>query len=592
MKQSPRSIRIGGASAFWGDSAIGLHALIERGNLNYLVFDYLSEVTMALLSRSKLRSADGGAIDEFIEQISPHLKEIEKRKIRVISNAGALNPKALAEKLETVVANQGLSLKVARVSQGDLIDSYTRELSSGRLLFAEPLQSGFLTCNAYMGAEGLVEALSTNPDIVICGRHVDSSSVLAALIHEFKWSWSDWDLLSSGSLAGHLIECGAQVCGGNFTDWQSVPKPYDIGYPIAECFEDGRVRITKPQDSGGKVSLATVSEQLVYEVGNPSRYILPDVICDWSRVKLQELGADVVEVTCAKGQPAPPSLKVIATSFNDYRLDAAIYIAGGNAKLKAESIAENIFKRCENELKRQNLSPLTFWQVDTLGVIENGESEDQSDTVLRIAAASNKIESLELLAKELAPASTNLAPGVASLLGGRPTAKPRVKIHEGYWLKPESLEGKTDFSALIDSHPIHRPPQTLPSPMPLNGEAPLNGPTRTVSLLDLAYARSGDKGSNVNIGVIARRPEWLKYITPCLTEERVLKHLSKFVRGFAASSIDAYPWPGIQAVNLVLNGALGSGGLSNLAIDSQGKSYAQVLLSLPIEIPIGEELKP
>jgi hypothetical protein len=285
-------LRIGGASGAWGDSPVGIGPLLAAG-VDVLMMDYLAEVTMSLLARARLKDPEAGYPPDVISYLSPHLADIARRGVRVVTNAGGVTPQACKRALEQLIAQSGLALTVAVVEGDDLmpmLDSLraegTREWQTG-----EPIPQKMLTANAYLGAEPIAVALDAGADIVITGRCVDSALALGALIHAFGWTAHDYDRLAAGSLVGHLLECGPQATGGLSTDWREVPDWASIGYPIATCEPDGSFTIGKPEGSGGLVTPQTVAEQVLYEVGDPSAYVLPDVVADFSLVRLEQVFA-------------------------------------------------------------------------------------------------------------------------------------------------------------------------------------------------------------------------------------------------------------------------------------------------------------
>ncbi|XP_026009729.1 uncharacterized protein LOC113013212 isoform X2 [Astatotilapia calliptera] len=285
-------VRIGCASGFWGDTATSVPQLIYSGKLDFLVFDYLSEITMSLLTAAKTKMPNLGYAPDFVQvALAPFINDIHRKGIRVVSNAGGVNPLACAEAIQEVTKKAGLELKVAVVTGDDLMP-HRSSLSdvkmpdgSGRQQLPKTLHS----MNAYLGAAPIRRCLDLGADIVVTGRCVDSAVALGPLMHAFGWERNDYDLLAAGSLAGHLIECGAQSTGGIFTDWHKVPDWDNMGFPVVECSSDGSFVLSKPPKTGGLVSFGTVAEQLVYEIGDPRRYLLPDVICDFSQVVIQEV---------------------------------------------------------------------------------------------------------------------------------------------------------------------------------------------------------------------------------------------------------------------------------------------------------------
>ena len=305
MSDSGTTVRIGGASGYWGDAALATPQLLGAGDLDFIVYDYLAEITMAILARARAKSPEAGFATDFITAaMAPNLKEIAKQGVRIISNAGGVNPEGCATALRAEIEKQGLSLKVAVVLGDDQMDRLPEISDAGPTnMFSGapfPETSKIGSVNTYLGAFPISTALDRGADIVITGRCVDSAVTLGAAAHCFGWQPDQLDALAGGSLAGHILECGPQATGGNFTDWQDVAERLaDIGYPIAEVRTDGTFDVSKPDGTGGKVSVGTVGEQMLYEIGDPQAYSLPDVECDFANVTLTEIAPDIVRVAGA-----------------------------------------------------------------------------------------------------------------------------------------------------------------------------------------------------------------------------------------------------------------------------------------------------
>jgi hypothetical protein len=288
------TVRIGCASAFWGDTSAGAEQLVRRGDIDFLVFDYLAEITMSLLARARVRTPELGYVPDFIDALAPLLQEIKQCGLRIVSNAGGINPHAAAAALRGRAAEAGIALHIAVVTGDDLTDRTAEIRAAGvkEMFSGAPMPEKLTTMNAYLGAQPIATALDRGADVVITGRCVDSAVVLGPLVHAFGWSWTDYDRLAQGSLAGHLLECAAQVTGGLFTDWRDVPGWDDMGMPIAECGADGSFVVSKPSGTGGLVSPLSVGEQMLYEIGDPGSYILPEVVCDFRAVTMASCGPD------------------------------------------------------------------------------------------------------------------------------------------------------------------------------------------------------------------------------------------------------------------------------------------------------------
>lgn len=589
--EDQRIVKIGCASGFWGDTNTAAFQLVHLSDINYLVFDYLSEITMSIMAKAMMTNPEHGYALDFVSRVmTPLLKKISDKKIKVISNAGGVNPLACRDALQKVLEAQGLDLKIAVVLGDDLMPQQAelktqniKEMFSG-----EDLPSQLASCNAYLGAVPIRDALDQGADIVITGRVVDSAVVLASLLHEYQWSLEDYDKLSQGSLAGHIIECGAQCTGGNFTDWRLVQGFDNMGFPIVEVKADASFIVTKPKGTGGLVSVATVVEQVVYEIGNPQAYLLPDVTADFSQVKLEQVGEDRVLVIGAKGRAPTQQYKVSATYPDGYRVLVIFLIAGREAPEKAQVIADAILTKCERVLALRSVPPFLEKSVEILGIEStygaNAQQINSREVVVKIAVKHMFKEACMLFASEIAQASTGMAPALAGIVGGRPKASPVIKLFS-------FLVDKSKLSVAID---INGQRQNIQIPSGCSDQsfdvvavgevAQFTGQEIEVPLVEIAHARSGDKGNHSNIGVIARQPEYLPWIRANLTEEKVKEYM-QHVLDPEKSKVTRYEITGFNALNFMLENALGGGGIASLRIDPQGKAFAQQLLDMPVKIP-------
>ena len=597
-----KRLRIGCGCGFWGDSAAGPAQLVRRGDIDVLVLDYLSEITLSLLARARRKRPELGYTPDFVHEVMrPLAKEIAARRIKVIANAGGVNPRACRDALQQVLAAQGVSMSIAVVlgddigaEMDDLRKSGVRDMEDGR-----PLPPELTSANAYLGALPIAQALGQGADIVITGRCADSALALGPLVHHFGWREEDLDHLALGSLAGHIIECGPQATGGIFTDWRAVAAGWDdMGYPIVECGADGSFIVTKPAGTGGQVSAATVAEQITYEVHDPSQYVLPDVVCDFSAVRLEDLGADRVRVSGACGLPPTPYYKASLTYAAGFRCTATLMIVGQEAAEKARHVAAAILKRTRRLFAEQALSDYSGVSAEVLGAESmygpHARHGATREVVLKIAVAHAEERALELFAREIFPAATSMAQGITGFASGRPAVQPIVRLAS--CLVPKSrVHAKVEVQ---DAHGLHVSAVTAapaarsaaagaasaaaPMRAPLTAQAAVPGaPRQSVALARLAHGRSGDKGDTVNISVLARRAEFLPLLAQTLTAAVVRAHLAHLVEG----EVERYDWPGLCGWNFVLRRALGGGGVASLRYDPQGKSYAQILMDLPIEIP-------
>ena len=590
-----KTVKIGGASAFWGDTNNAAAQLVHSKQIDYLVFDYLAEITMSILAGAKMKNSELGYATDFVKQVAPLLQDIKIQGIKVVSNAGGINPQACREMLLDAAKKANVELNVAVVEGDNLLDQKdtlqalpVKEMETG-----SSMPENVMSINAYLGASAIESALKEGADVVITGRCVDSAVVLGPLMYEFGWKSTEYDLLAAGSLAGHIIECGAQCTGGNFTDWHLIKDFDNMGFPIVEVQANGDFIVTKPENTGGIVSFGSVAEQFLYEIGNPNAYILPDVICNFTNVTIKEIGVNRVLFSGAKGIAPTSTYKVSATYLSGYRVTVPIIIGGINAVKKAQITADAIIKKTQRMFKENGWADYTDKKISIIGTEamygHNALPVKPREVLLRIVATHNQKEALILLSKEIAQASTGMTPGFTNMLGGRPSVSRSIRLFS--FLAPKNsvetvvdvcdkrfeIDNGNEFSNIEDLQDVEIPIQDL---QPTDSE---------VSLLKLAYGRSGDKGDHCNIGIIARQSEYLPYIKNLLTTDRVANHFAHVLQG------DVHCWdvPGIHALNFLLKNSLGGGGMASLNIDPQGKAYAQQLLDIKVPVPsaIAEEIR-
>jgi Acyclic terpene utilisation family protein AtuA len=448
-------VRIGNGCGFWGDNVDAPILLAEHGRLDYLTLEYLAELTMSILARQVQRDPQAGFATDFLDvlkRLCPILAA--QPNLKVITNAGGMNPAACATKVRAILDRADLAKRrIATVTGDDLrprLDQLLQEghhlahLDSGAALAS--VRERVVSANAYLGAQPICEALSEGASIVITGRVADASLTLGPAVYELGWGWDDWDRLAAGTVAGHLIECGAQVTGGLWCNWQEASALANVGYPVAEIQADGTFRITKPPGTGGAVNVETVTEQLLYEVGDPAAYLTPDVIADFTSVQVREVGPDVIEVMGARGKPAPENYKVSIAYQDGYMASGTLVLYGHlDADEKAQRCGEILLER----LQRAGASPHRSL-IECLGrgdcAVRMPDWLGCDEAVLRVAAWDGRREVIERFTKEFAPLVTSGPPGVT----GYTTGRPAVREVFAYW---PALIAKTAIKPMVLGEP-------------------------------------------------------------------------------------------------------------------------------------------
>ncbi len=594
MTDARQPIRIGGASAFLGDTAYATAQLLAVPGLDYIVYDFLAEVTLSVLARSRAKSPDrGGYAADFVNVVlRQNLREIAAKGIRIVANAGGLNPQACGASVRALVAELGLDLQVAVVSGDDILpriaDFQAAEMFTGR-----PMPERLMSANAYFGGVPIAQALALGADIVVTGRIVDSALALGPLMHAFGWSATDPMRMAQGTTAGHLIECGAQITGGTYTDWFDGGDWSNIGYPVVECFEDGRMVVTKPAGTGGIVSRGTVCEQLLYEVDDPANYIVPDAVCDFTQVRVREIGPDRVEVTGVIGRRPTDDYKVCATLQDGYRCIVVLPVVGMHAREKAQRQAEALLARNAREAAARGFAPFTNQHIELLGLEAsygaNARPVDSREVIARIVVDHPQRDALDLLAMDALSPTTSMAPGSTGWHGGRPTVFPMMRVFS--FLAPKAkIVPQVDFGGRQFSVAAWQgggaADGTRALAKPVDRAAAAGQPMRTLRLVDLAWGRSGDKGNRFMMAVVARQPDYLHWIKRALTPERLGAFMNHVFDRPDAPVVQIFDVPGIDAINLLFHDALRGGQMASPRLDPLAKAMAQQVLEFEVEVPL------
>ncbi|MFT6551879.1 MAG: hypothetical protein ACJA1I_001926 [Zhongshania marina] len=434
-----KTVLIANGQGFWGDSLLGPLRLVEEGPLDYLTLDYLAEVTMSIMQKQKLRNPSAGYATDFVEMLRQILPTCQKKGIKVIANAGGVNPKGCLEAIQSVVKELGMTgIKIGIVEGDDILDQIPELMASGEKFknldngaAVDSILDKMSSANVYIGAKPIVDALAQGADIVVTGRSTDPSLVVAPLIHEFGWSMEDFDKLAAGTVMGHILECGAQCTGGNYNDWRNVPDFARIGYPVVEAKADGTFVVTKHEGTGGLVNVDTVTSQLMYELGDPVNYLGPDCTSDFTTIKLEQDGENRVRVSGVKGSAPTPTYKVSMSYEDGYKIVGQLTYTGPDAIEKANLGASILFERVGMYGKpipeADRFVELFGTNVCYKGIVK--QEQEPSEVLLRVGAKSHDKNLLNILARELAPLITSGPVGVTGFAAGRPRPTEIV----GYW---------------------------------------------------------------------------------------------------------------------------------------------------------------
>ena len=578
-----QALRIANCSGFYGDRFSAAREMLEGGPIDVLTGEYLAELTMLILWKSRLKDPEAGYAKTFLRQMEEVAGLAIDRGVKIVVNAGGLEPGVLAVKLRELLKRLGLKATVAHIEGDELMPRLgelqaagheLRNLDTGRSLAGVAVEP--VTANVYLGAWGIVEALKAGADIVVCPRVTDASLVVGPAAWRFGWSRDDWDSLAGAVVAGHIIECGPQATGGNYSFFTEVPGMTKLGFPIAEVREDGSSVITKHPGSGGLVSVGTVTAQLLYEIQG-RRYLNSDVVTRFDSIQLSPDGPDRVLVSGVRGEPAPDSLKVLINYIGGYRNTMTFAITGLDVEAKAEIARRQLFDSLGGEAAFEQVD-VQLLRTDRPDAASNAEAIAQ----LRVTV---KDRDAKKVGRAFANKAIELA--LSSYPGFFTTSPPEAETTYGvYWpaLIPADLVSQTvvleDGRRLDVMEPPRRPPagEDLDTS---NRGLPNLGPTRRLPLGTVFGARSGDKGGNANIGVWARSDDGYRWLEAFLTVDR----LKQLLPETAPLEIRRYTLPNLRALNVIVVGLLGEGVASSTRVDPQAKSLGEYLRSRIVDLP-------
>lgn len=588
-----KSIVIANCGGFWGDDPTAAKRQVEGGPIDYLVMDYLAEVTMAILNKQMARDPEKGYAADLLVQLRDVLVDCVERDITIISNAGGVNPLAARDAVEKLAAELGVAdrVTVGVVMGDDLYPRLDELIEAGEELrnietgeAVDAIRGDILSANAYLGAGPIVQALQMGANVVICGRVTDAGVALAPMIHEFGWAEDDWDRIASGVVAGHIIECGLQATGGNFTDWDLVPSWADMGYPLVEAHEDGTFVVTKHPDTGGLVSVHTITEQLLYEIGPPG-YLSADAVARFDTILLEQDGPDRVAVSGVRGEPAPDTLKVSISHRDGYRAFGRLLISGPDALDKAELVEDVFWDSVGGEDQfDEALAQIIGWDA-THPPIDPGY--EPNEVILQLAVRDRDPDKISRgFSAQVVPKVLGTVPGITYIADH---GRPRPSEVVGFWPALISRSAVTAEVIVGDERVevAHRSwADSVIEPVDVEeagADYSQTGVDVTVPLSELCLARSGDKGNIANIGVIARSPAVYSWMVDHLTAGAVSEFFDEMEHG----RVERFELPNLLSVNFLIRDSLGGGGTRSLMSDPQAKTFAQFLLTAEVTVDEG-----
>jgi hypothetical protein len=576
-------IRIANCSGFFGVRLSAAREMVEGGPIHVLTGDWLAELTMLILWRTRAKRPGGGYARTFVTQMEQIMGTCLDRGIKVVSNAGGLDPDGCAEAVAEVAQKLGLHPKIAYVRGDDLVPRMAELIASDKLSHfetGEPIKdaSAFLTANAYLGCWGIVDALERGADIVITGRVTDAAVVCGPAAWHHRWSRTDWDALAGAVAAGHVIECGAQATGGNYSFFTEVPGMSRVGFPWAEVAEDGSSVIGKHDGTGGEVSVGTVTSQLLYEIGGPE-YFGPDVTTRFDTIELEQVAPDRVRMHGIRGEPPPPTLKVCINRPGGFRNDMSVCLTGLDIEAKAALVEDAFWKACP-------FKPEEFAQVTTRLMRNDRPDPETNEQAVAILRISVKDPDEKKVGRAFSNAVIELAlasiPGFFGV-GGGPGGGRAFGVYEPGCVPTEVvpqevviLGGDTrEVTSVIPPEQVSVEPTAGPTtPAP-------TGPTKRAPLGAVFGARSGDKGGNANLGIFARSDEAWAWLDGFLSVDRLRELLPEV----APLTVERHRLPSIRSLNFVIHGLLEEGVAASTRQDGQAKSLGEWLRARLVDLP-------
>jgi hypothetical protein len=573
---------IANCSGYYGDRLTAAKEMVQGGPIDILTGDYLAELTMAILFGEKMRKPETGYVPTFLRQMEQVMGECLDRGIRVVSNAGGLNPQGLAKELKKIADTLGLHPKIACIEGDDLMGRLADLQEKGEAFIHLDKGTSLkdagampITANAYMGGWGVAEALAQGADIVVGGRLADASVVMGPAAWWFGWQQQDWNKLAGAAVAGHIIECGAQATGGNYSFIEEVPSFLNVGYPIAEIFADGSFVITKHPGTGGLVSVDTVKAQLLYEVRGP-KYLTPDVAARFDTIEISQEGPDRTKITGVKGEPPPATTKVCINNAGNYRNSMTLILTGLDIEKKAKIFEDALF---------DSLGGRGKFAVENVQLIRSDKEDPQSNDE---AFAYLRVSVMDPDAKKVAKFSAKIVElGLANIPGFTATAPPTkggpAIVHWPTLVSTRHIQQKVTLDekvVMVDSV-LPDPSAPVPDAKKITIPPMPAGKMIRMPLGRVFATRSGDKGGNANLGVWAKTPEAFAFLKEFLTTEK-LKELLRDMSGF---EMERYEFPNLLAVNFYIKGVLGEGVAASMRSDPQAKTLGEYLRAKVIEMP-------